>query len=385
MNTAHQSPRTPARPRSDARMSAPAPTLRGPRAIILVLAQAALVTTLAVGCKSVSTAKADDAAVAPVHVETADVTVIETPTALRLTGSLRGRKEADLAANAAGRVLRTFVERGDEVKEGMVVAQLDTSNAALSLQEARMQVKSQRTQEDINVADCARFEQLWQKGAISAAEHDQTTAKCKTAPISREVAEARENIASKNVGDGAIRAPFTGVVSERFVEVGEYVQASSKVISMVQTGDLRLELTVPEANVASLKTGADVSFTVAAFPDKTFHGTVRFVSAAVRESTRDLVCEAVVPNPDKLLRPGMFADVSLATGTEKLASVPLSAVFERQDKKRVYVVVDGRLQERVLQTGPEVDGRLTVHSGLKAGDKVVSKNLAALTNGAKVE
>ncbi len=347
-----------------------------------VLVAAAL---LPVGCKPVGTAKAEDAATAPIHVDMADVTVIEAPTALRLTGSLRGRKEADLAANASGRVLRTFVERGDEVKEGMVVAQLDTSNAALSLQEARVQVRSSKTQEDINIADCARFEQLWQKGAISAAEHDQTTAKCKTAPISREVAQARENIASKNVGDGAIRAPFTGVVSERYIEVGEYVQASSKVLSMVQSGDLRLELTVPEANVANVKVGADVSFTVAAYPDKTFHGTVRYVSAAVRETTRDLVCEAVVPNPDKLLRPGMFADASLATGIENLPSIPLSAVFERQDKKRVYAVADGRLQERVLQVGPEVNGRLTVHNGVKAGDKVVSKNLAGLTNGAKVE
>ncbi len=350
--------------------------------LVPVLVAAAL---LPIGCKPVGTAKAEDAAAAPVHVDTADVTVIEAPTTLRLTGSLRGRKDTDLAANASGRVLRTFVERGDEVKEGMVVAQLDTSSAALSLQEARVQVRSSKTQEDINIADCARFEQLYQKGAISAAEHDQTTAKCKTAPISREVAEARENIAAKNVGDGAIRAPFTGVVSERYIEVGEYVQASSKVLSMVQSGDLRLELTVPEANIANVKVGADVSFAVAAYPDKTFHGTVRYVSAAVRETTRDLVCEAVVPNPDKLLRPGMFADASLSTGIEKLPSIPLSAVFERQDKKRVYAVADGRLQERVLQVGPEVNGRLTVHNGLKAGDKVVSGNLAGLTNGAKVE
>jgi len=356
----------------------------GVRTVVGIIGVALLLAHF-VGCKPVGTAKADDASAAPVHVDTADVTVVDAPTVLRLTGSLRGRKEADLAANAAGRVLKTFVERGDTVKEGTVVAQLDTSNAALSLAEARMQVKSSKTQEDINKTDCARYEQLYQKGAISAAEYDQTTAKCKTAPISREVAEARENIASKNVGDGTIRAPFTGVVSERYIEVGEYVQASSKVLSMVQTGDLRLQLTVPEANVANVQVGADVSFTVAAYPDKTFHGTVKFVSAAVRETTRDLVIEAVVPNDDKLLRPGMFADAALSTGSEKLPSVPKSAVFERQDKQRVYVVADGRLQERVLQVGPEVDGRLTAHSGVKPGDKVVSGNLGALTNGAKVE
>jgi RND family efflux transporter MFP subunit len=360
----------------------PRPALLGPALLGLALLGPA---QLSIGCSRPSVAKADDAMVPPVHVETTDVTVIEAPTVLRLTGSLKGRKEADLAANASGRVLRTFVERGDEVKEGMVVAQLDTSSAALSLMEAKVQVKSSLTQEEINKADCARFEQLWAKNAISAAEYDQATAKCKTAPIGREVAEARQNIASKNVGDGTIRAPFAGSVSERYIEVGEYVQPSSKVVSIVQTGDLRLELTVPEASVANVKTGADVSFTVAAFPEKTFHGTVRFVSGSVRTTTRDLVAEAVVPNADKLLRPGMFADVSLATGSEKLPSVPLASVFERQDKKRVYVVQDGRLWERVLQSGPEVNGRLTVQSGVKAGDKVVTSKLDGLTNGARVE
>jgi RND family efflux transporter MFP subunit len=187
------------------------------------------------------------------------------------------------------------------------------------------------------------------------------------------------------VGDGTIRAPFSGTVSERYVEVGEYVQPASRVISIVQTDDLRLELAVPEASVAQVRTGAAVSFAVAAYPNRTFEGTMRFVSSALRPTTRDLVAEAVVPNVDKLLKPGMFADVSLSIGTEKLPSVPLASVFERQDKKRVYVVQDGRLEERVLQIGPEVSGRLTAQRGIKPGDKVVTGNLAGLTNGARVE
>ncbi len=339
----------------------------------------------AAGCNRPAAAKGGDAMAPPVHVETTDVTLVEAPTVLRLTGSLKGRKEADLGANAAGRVVRTFVERGDDVKEGMVVAQLDTSSAALSLAEARVQVKSSLTQEQINRTECDRAEQLFAKNAISPAEHDQITAKCRTAPIGREAAEARQNIASKNVGDGTIRAPFSGTISERYIEVGEYVQASSKVVSIVQTDDLRLELTVPEAHVAGVRTGAAVTFTVAAYPDRAFQGTVRFVSAVVRPTTRDLVAEAVVPNEEKLLRPGMFADISLANGSEKLPSVPLASVFERQSKRRVYVVEGGRLWERVLQVGPEVNGRLTARSGIKAGDKVVTSSLDGLTNGARVE
>ena len=321
----------------------------------------------------------------PVHVDTAEVTEVDTPIVLQLTGSLKGMKEADLAANTTGRVTRTFVERGDEVKAGTIVAQLDTSAAALSLQVAREEVDTSKTQDQINQADCAPYEELRAKGVISPLEYDRTVAKCKTSPLNLKLSQARQNVAAKNVGDGTIRAPFSGVISERYVEVGEYVQASSKVVSIVQSGELRLEFTVPEANVAAVKMGADVSFSVAAYPDKIFHGNVRFVSGAVRLTTRDLVTEAVVGNSEKLLRPGMFADVSLLTGSQKLPSVPAAAVFERQEKKRVYVVADGRLQERVLQYGPAIDGRLTIESGVKNGEKVAIGDLTKLLNGESVE
>jgi len=332
-----------------------------------------------------ATMTGDDASSPAIHVETAPATEIEVPIQLRLSGSLKGMREADLAANAAGRVTKTFVERGDQVQAGQIVAQIDMSNAALSLAEARVQVDTSRTQEDINQADCKRAEALFAKATISQAEYDSVTAKCKTAQLGLKAAEARQSMAAKNVGDGAIRAPFSGVVAQRYVEVGEYVQAQSKVISIAQSAELRLEFNVPEASVGDVKQGADVSFTVSAYPDQTFHGTVRFVSGAVRTATRDLVVEAVVDNADKKLFPGMFADVALSTGMRRLPSVPLAAVFARQDKRRVFVVKDGRLEERVLQPGPESNGLLSVESGVKAGEPVVTSNTDRLINGARVQ
>lgn len=350
-------------------------------ALPLTFALSALTLT---GCKKPVEADTVDTT-PPVHVESADVTVIDAPVTLRLTGSLKGMKESFVAANASGRVLKTFVERGDEVKEGAMIAQLDTSSAALALRQAQVDVKTQKTLDEINQKECARYEQLLASKAISSAEYDQVSSRCKTSVLGREAAEARQNIAAKNVGDGAIRAPFSGIISERFVEIGEFVSPQARVVSIVQGGDLRLEMTVPEANIAAVKQGANVDFEVVAYPGKIFKGTVRFLSGSVREATRDLVVEAVAPNPEKILRPGMFADVSVTTGSEKLPSVPVAAIFERQEKKRVYVITEGHLEERVLQPGPEVDGRLTAHSGVKAGEKVVVGKLAALINGAKVE
>lgn len=337
-----------------------------------------------VGCKQ-SAAAPQQKAAPPVHVEKADVVEAVAPKVLHLTGSLRGMKEADLAANAAGRILKTFVERGDQVKAGQIVAQIDTSAAVLSLKQSSVDVDTAKIQDAISKSDCARFEQLKNTGAISPLDYDQAVAKCKTAPLYVQASEARQNIAAKNVGDGTIRAPFDGVVSERYIEVGEYVEARSKVISIVDGKELRLEFVVPEANVAGIAKDVPVSFTVAAYPDKTFHGTVRYVSGSVRSTTRDLVVEAVVASEEAGLRPGMFADVTLTTGTRPLPSVPANAIFERQEKKRVYVVKDGRLEERVLQEGPTVDGRLSVESGVKTGEKVAVGNLGALSNGQSVD
>ncbi|RYZ67148.1 MAG: efflux RND transporter periplasmic adaptor subunit [Proteobacteria bacterium] len=336
------------------------------------------------GCNRPAQAKSEDAA-PPIHVDTVDVTEIETPVTLRLSGSLKGAKETDLAANVNGRVVKTLIERGAEVKQGTILAQVDTSAAALSLAEARVAVATSKTQEDINKADCARYEQLKAKGAVTDLEFDQVTAKCKTAPLSLEAAQARQSIAAKNVGDGTIRAPFSGVVSERYVDVGEYVQSSSKVVSIAQINELRLEFAVPEANVAQIHPGSAVGFRVSAYKDQGFNGTVKFVSGSVRAATRDLVAEAIVVNEDRKLRPGMFADVELEVGKSKLPSVPVAAVFERQGKKRVYVVADGHLQERVLQVGPVVDGRQSAQLGLKVGEKVATGKLDTLVNGARVE
>ncbi len=362
--------------------------MRFPRATVAAAISISMFGACLGACKrggANATMTGDDASGPAIHVESAPATEIEVPIQLRLTGSLKGMREADLAANAAGRVTKTFVERGDQVQAGQIVAQIDTSSAALSLAEARVQVDTSRTQEDINQVDCKRAEQLFAKSVISPAEYDNITAKCKTAQLGLKAAEARQNMAAKNVGDGAIRAPFAGIVAERFVEVGEYVQAQSKVISLAQSAELRLEFNVPEANVGDVKQGADVTFTVAAYPDKSFHGKVRFVSGSVRAATRDLVVEALVDNSEKKLLPGMFADVALSTGTSKLPSVPLSAVFERQDKRRVFVVKEGRLEERVLEVGPESNGRLSVKAGVKTGEAVVTANADRLTNGARVE
>lgn len=344
-----------------------------------------LMGLLGSACKSSPAKEMARVEAAPISVETHEVKAIEVPTTLRLTGTLRGDRETDLAANAQGRVISTSVERGQEVKANEVLAKLDVRAAALTAAEARAQVESARTQVEQAKRECERYEQLRQKGAVSEIEYDRVMAQCRTLPHSVEAASARASLAAHNVGDGIIRAPFPGLVSERYIEVGQYVRQETRVVTLVSIDTLRLEFAVPEAEIAHAKVGAKVVFKVAAFPGKIFEGTVRFVSGALRPATRDLVVEALVDNKERLLKPGMFANVELVTGSRSLPAVPRASVRQEGGTARAFFVANGRVEERLLTLGPDAGDLVSVVRGAAVGDRVAVGKLDELSNGRAVQ
>jgi RND family efflux transporter MFP subunit len=321
---------------------------------------------------------------APIHVETARADEVATPEYLTLTGTLRASQESDVAADATGKVTATFVERGQRVQQGDTLAILDARGASLTANAAAAQTGLARAQLEQAQRECERVAALYKSGAISQAEYDRTTSQCQATQYSAQAAQAQQQSAQKIVGDMVIRAPFPGVVGERAVNVGQYVQPSTRVVSLYAPDPLRLELTVPEANLAAVKPEMPVRFTVASFGDKTFTGSVKFISPNVRPSTRDLVVEALVPNPDLELRPGMFAVARLQIGDKKLPAVPTTAVKKDETGARVFVVVDKRVQERVVQLGGERDGIVGIAAGVKPGESVVVKPGADVRDGAAV-
>lgn len=351
---------------------------------LVQLLSAAAITTLcagAVGCKRSAAEEHGSAQLPAVAVRTAVVSELEAPVTLRLTGTLRGLNQTDLAANATGRVLRTPFERGTQVTAGQVLAQLDIRAAAISATEANAQAESARAAAAQLKLECSRSEALKASGAISAAELERITAQCRTSSLGVEASSARAQMAAQNVGDGSVRAPFAGVVTERYTHVGEFVRPDSRICTIVSIDTLRLELAVPEADSSKVKEDSDVTFRVAAVPGRQFTGKVRFVSGAIRSTTRDLVVEALVDNAEKALKPGMFADIELNVGTQKLAGIPKEAILEKEGRARAFFVVDGRLEERVLSTLPEVAGGVPVLKGAKSGDAIVVGDLRTLANG----
>lgn len=321
------------------------------------------------------------AATPAARVETQSVSARPVAEWLSLTGQLKGSRETELAANANGRIVKTLVERGDTVKAGQPIAVIDTRIATLNLAEARVGAESAEAAAENAKSDCERYKALSEKGAISPAELERVDFRCRTSELSVSAARVRASLAGQIVGDGVIRAPFAGSVAERFVDVGEYVRSETRVATVVDLSELRLEFTIPEAYVTAAVPGAKVRFSVAGYPDKKFEGVLKYVGAQVRPTTRDLVAEAVITMPEVALRPGMFAAVELASGTRERPVVPRSSLLERDGRYVAFVEADGRLEERIVQTGESLGDQIAVMRGITAGDKLVLAPTKELRNG----
>jgi membrane fusion protein, multidrug efflux system len=323
----------------------------------------------------------------PLAVKTAPVVTQALPRTLSLTGTLTANRESGVAADVAGKVARTFVERGSRVRAGAPLVSLDRRQAELVDSEARAQAAAVASQAALARSECARAEKLFAEAAINQAEFDRSKAQCQASALSAQAAEARSQLAGKTLDDLIIKAPFAGVVADRFVNPGEYVRPDSKVATVVQLSPLRLELSVPEHALSAFGVGAEVAFTVAAWPGQRFSGKVRFIGATVRRATRDLLVEAVVENRDERLRPGMFAVAEVKLGEVQMPVVPRAALRtdERAGTDRLYVVERGRVEERLVHTGVAAGDLVAIQAGVKAGERVVLAPAATLRDGMSVQ
>jgi len=324
-------------------------------------------------------------AAAPVHVTTAAVVERPMPEFLTLTGALRASASSDVAADVTGKVVATFVERGQAVKKGQTIAVVDARSAALAATAAQAQSRVAQEQLEEARRDCARVKHLLETGAISQAEFDKQTSQCTSQQWSAAAAEAQQQSASKLLGDANIRAPFNGYIGERYVNVGQYVQMNTRVASVYAPDPLRLELTVPEASVGAIQQDMPVRFTVTAYGDQVFTGNVKYISPNLRDSTRDLVIEAVVPNGDFKLKPGMFAVARIELGSKPHAVVPKAAVVTDDSGSRIYVVAGAQVQERLVQLGATAGDVVTVVEGVKPGEMVVVQPGPDVRDGAQVD
>ena len=348
---------------------------------------AALVVLAAIGCKKPETNTKTVDADTPVAVSLVAAREVKAPRMVTLSGTLTGSEEAQVAAGAAGKVIATYVERGSVVRKGAVLAKLDSRAATAQAAQAAADAEGSKIQAQQAKLDCDRTEQMFQKGAISKADYDKAHTQCEASKWTVSSAEARKTLTAEALKDTEIRAPFSGMVVERAISPGEYVLPATKVATIVDTDSLRVEITVPEADVALVKQGMLIDFRTSGGggADKLYHGKIRYVGPSVRRQSRDAVVEAVFSNEKKELRPGMFVTARLALGEQSMPAVPAKAVRADGALRHVFVAAGGRLEDRLVQAGEPVDGAIPIVSGIKSGEQVVAELTPDVRDGAKVK
>jgi membrane fusion protein, multidrug efflux system len=341
---------------------------------------------------------------AAVSVSVAPVKRQDEPVTLEATGSFEADESSDVAPDSSGRVVATPVDVGQFVKSGAVLVRLQGIDAGLRLDEARAavtraeaSVKLAESQNTLAQTTAQRYASLLATGDVSSTVADQarTTAETSvqnvnTARASLAQARAQLALAEKAVADVAIVAPFSGFISERKVSLGEYVQPSTAVVTLMKIDPLRLRLTIPGVQAGQIRVGQTVTATVDAFPEQSFSGSITAVNPAISAQARSFIAEARVPNPEAVLKPGMFSVATIDQGrTVKTMLVPRRAVIEdaNTNSYRVFVIdKENKARLRVVQLAARDAGDNTrIVSGIQANDRVATSNLAQLYDGADVK
>src|SRR6266853_2155044 len=368
-------------------------------AVLTLPAAGVLMAILTAACSS-GDARTKDRDAAPLTIAVSPVAATERPIArfIRVTGTLTAEEQAGVAAETAGRVIATPVERGTPGAAGAEIIRISSIETDASLKEAEAnaaqiearlaivatggydvnkvpEVANARATLSLAQSEFGRIEKLLAERVVSQSEYDQRKTQVEAArqqyESARNAAEqqyqalqasrARVTLARKALADTTVRAPFAGLVAQRMVSTGDYVTRGMKVAQVVRITPLRIELTVPEQFVASVNVGQPVLFGVDAFPGKTFEGKVRFVSPALRADQRALTVEAVVPNANAELKPGMFATARVEQSKKDPAVlVPETSVRVVSGTGRVFVVNGDRAEERIVTTGQKVDSLVEV-------------------------
>lgn len=338
-----------------------------------------------------------------VTVNVAPVTGRDEPVTIEATGSFEPLESSDVAPEASGRVIETPVDVGDFVRQGAPLVKIQGVDAELRLDEARAAVaraeaslKLAESQAALAQTTAQRYAALVASGDVSRTVADQARTEAETsvqnvATARASLAQARAQLAlaEKAVADVVVVAPFSGFISDRKVSVGEYVQPSTAVVTLLKIDPLRLRLTLPGIQAGQVAVGQAVTAQVDAFPDRRFEGRITAINPQISAEARSFTVEARVPNPDAALKPGMFAVAAIDQGrTRRILLVPRRAVVEdvNTNSYRVYVIdEENRARLRVVQLAARQEGDvIRVLDGVAEGERVATSNLADLYDGVEV-
>jgi membrane fusion protein (multidrug efflux system) len=288
--------------------------------------------------------------------------------AVRATGRIEAVQAVDLRPDEQGRITALLFQEGQSITAGTPLVRID---------DAMLRAQAERASADRDLArqQLERVRRLRSENASSPADLERAQAAARSA-------EAALAVLNLQIERTTVRAPFDGVIGQRFVSVGDYVTNATRLLTLQTVDPQRAVIEVPERHAIALRPGQTVQFTVAAQPERVFSAQVEFIDPVVQTTSRTIVVKARAPNPARVLRPGMFIEARLATATRSSAVVvPEDAVQPLRTANVVWAVVDGKASRRVVELGARAAGMVEVLSGVQAGELVVVGGLERMAEG----
>ena len=302
------------------------------------------------------------------------------PSTLSVVGTMNAIHGVTVSADLPGTVDQINFDSGKWVKEGEVLVQLDT-------RQERAQLAATQAQQDLAKINYDRTRQLVNEGVISRQDYDKAMADQRQTEAN--TAEIKATIDRKT-----IRAPFSGVLGIRQVNLGQYLAAGAPIVPLQSLDPIYVNFNVPQQIVGRMQPGRNVHITSDNLPGTAFTGRVNAVDSVVDQSTRNVQVQATLANPGGKLHPGMFVEVEVGVGEQRTVfPLPASAISYAPFGDSVFVVTDlkspsGEPYRGVRQQFVKVEGsrgdQVGVISGLNPGDVVVTSGVFKLRNGAAV-
>ncbi len=289
---------------------------------------------------------------------------------LEALGNARANESVDVSSKTSNVVMAIRFRDGERVQRGQVLVQLDDAQTRADVAAAQATLTDSESQFN-------RSRELMQTQALSKSSYDQLEATLKANRARLQSAQAR-------LEDTVIRAPFSGRVGLRRVSVGTLISPGDVITTLDDTSVIKLDFSVPENFLSSLREGLSVRATAPAFPGRSFTGKVASIDSRVDMTTRSVIVRALLANDDGALKPGMFLNVSLANDERDALVIPEEALTPEAEKQYVYVVEDGRASRREVRIGGRRPGTVEILSGLRAGERVIVEGTQKVRDGAAV-
>lgn len=304
-------------------------------------------------------------------VVTTTVAPVEWRDSIEALGTARANESVTITAKVSEIVRKVAFESGDVVDAGDVLVDLSSGAQLAELEEARANYQDAQRQLE-------RQQELADRKLVAVSQVD-------TQRAARDAARARMDVVRAQLSDRVITAPFDGVLGLRQVSPGSLVTPGTSIATLDDVSVIKLDFTMPERYLAVLQPGLDVVARSAAYPDREFEGSVASVDSRVDPVTRAVTVRAQIPNPHRLLRPGMLLTVELLLNARSALVAPEIAVLQVGTDSFVYRVKPDRTVERVpVELGSRRAGEVVVTRGLEAGDRIVTEGTVKLRDGMQV-